>query len=84
MFSCSHSIDDQPRPNNVFSIKTPFDARLSSALCDAWQLGLLLEHITSRGSLLGDVPWRVPREGTPIVLPAQEEIEPDVTTPRAR
>jgi hypothetical protein len=32
MFSCPHSIGDQPRPNNVFSIKTPSDARLSSAL----------------------------------------------------
>jgi hypothetical protein len=33
MFSCTHSIDDQLRPNaDVFSIKTPFDARPSSAL----------------------------------------------------
>lgn len=38
MFSCPHSIDDQPRPNNMFPIKTLFDARLSSAL-SAMSLG---------------------------------------------
>jgi hypothetical protein len=45
MFSCPHSIDDQPRPNNVLSIKTPFDAPLSSAL--SAMLGTLEDIILS-------------------------------------